>query len=161
MKKIIAFLYMVIAFSVVNAQPFKILNAYAFVTVSLPGTVREDIDGNTNKPELITERFIYIETNYKSQPKIDSVFYNTIIFKNTITAINEVKHKAGVKLNGQPVFINCKKGNHLWRLDLQQLTGETIKPGNTKKIIVKGKSGSLHFTQTITTEIELTGSERY
>jgi hypothetical protein len=161
MKKIIAFLFMVTAFCTINAQPFKILKAYAFVTVSLPGTVREDIDGTTNKPELITERFIYIETNYKSQPKIDSVFYNTILFTGTITAINEVKHKAGIKLNGQPFFIACKKGNHLWRLDLQQLTGETIKPGNTKKITVKGKSGAIRFTQTITTEVELMGPERY
>jgi hypothetical protein len=62
--------------------------------------------------------------------------------------------------DGKPVFISPKKGNRLWRVDLQPATPQKITAaGTVNKIIVKGKLGNNRFTQTITAETRLNGPE--
>ena len=140
-----------------SAQGYKIVKAWAFVTESAPGRVMKDDDGKEMKPAGITERFIYIETNYKGAPKADAVLYNGKSFAVSIVPVNEAKHLAGsIYSNGKPSYIIPKKGNKLWKLVIT----DTGMPTNTAKIItVKGKLGNSSFKQTLYTETRLNGPE--
>jgi len=161
MKKIITIAIFLIAGYAANAQSYKIQKTYAFITNTLPGRAMTDEDGRRSRPEPVAERFIYIETNYKGQLKIDSVWYNNIYCTATITAVTEPKHKAGLRFaDGTPVYIVPKKGNKLWRLQVQPLNGTAIKQADVKKILVKGKLGNTSFRQQLAAEVELAGPER-
>ena len=142
MKKIPGILLLIFFTVCGNAQNYKIQKAYAFVTSFTPGRAQTDENGRHINPGPVTERFIYVETNYKSKPLIDSVLYNGELFSGTITEIKETKHNAGIKkVNGQAFIISSKKGNNLWRLGLQDVNGKTpLQPG-VKKIIIKAAMG--------------------
>lgn len=161
MKKIITAALLIFTAAAATAQTYKIQKAWAFVTESMPGRAMQDESGNTITPQPIIERFIYIETNYKTTIQADSAWYNGRLYKTTATLINEVKHKAGITYtNGKPVFITPKKGNKLWRINVQPLTQNAVTAaGSVKKIILKGRLGSNVFKQTIITETRLTGPE--
>ena len=162
MKKITGILALVFFTVCGNAQNYKIQKAYAFVTSFTPGRAQTDENGKRINPETVTERFIYVETNYKSKPVIDSVLYNGELFAGTITEIKEIKYNAGIKkVNGQAVIISLKKGNNLWRLDLQPAINKTqLQPG-VKKIIIKGKLGKTNFRYLLNNETELSSPDRY
>jgi hypothetical protein len=144
-----------------TAQTYKIQKAWAFVTESMPGRVMQDESGNTINPQPIIQRFIYIETNSKNPITADSVWYNGTLYTTTATLITQAKHQAGIiYTDGKPVFISPKKGNRLWRIDVQPATPQKFTAAATvKKIIVKGKLGNNRFTQTITAETRLNGPE--
>lgn len=162
MKKI-TWIMLLIFFTVCGyAQTYKIQKAYAFVTIFTQGRAPTDENGRRMNPIPITERFIYIGTNYRGKPVIDSVLYNSELFAGTITEIKETKHNAGIKkVSGQPVIISSKKGNNLWRLDLQDVNGKTSLQPGVKKIIIKGKLGTTNFRYFLNTEIELSSPDRY
>ena len=158
MKRWLPFFLWLIAVTA-NAQTYKIQKAWAFKTESMPGMVMQDDNGNAINPTPIVERFIYIETNYKSQPKINAVLYNSTIYTATLTAVKEAKHQAGVTYNGnKPFFITPKKGNTLWRISMQP-ANSTPAPLSIKIISIKGKLGNSSFKQVLYTEIQLTGPE--
>ena len=162
MKKITGIL--VLAFCTVcsNAQNYKIQKAYAFVSTFTPGRAQTDENGRRINPGTVTERCIYIETNYKGKPEIDSVLYNSEVFTGPITAIKEARHNAGIKkTNGQAVIISAKKGNYLWRLDLQKVNSTILQHEAVKKITVKGKLGKFKFSYAVTAETELKTPNRY
>ena len=162
MKKITGILMLAFCTVFGNAQNYKIQKAYAFVSTFTPGRAQTDEDGRRRNPGTVTERFIYIETNYKDKPLIDSVLYNSEVFTGTITAIKEARHNAGIKkVNKQEVIISPKKGNYIWRLDLQKANGNNLKHEPVKKIIIKGKLGKSKFSYTIIFETELTTPNRY
>jgi len=161
MKRLIILIAIIVGVYPINAQSYKIQKAWAFITNTLPGRAMTDEDGRRSRPEPIAERFIYIETNYKGQPKIDSLWYNNIYCTATITAVTELKHKAGVRFaDGTPVYIVPKKRNKLWRLQVQPLNSTAIKQADVKKIFVKGKLGNTSFKQQLAGEVELAGQER-
>lgn len=158
-KTVLVFLFLA-AMIEVNAQTYKIQKAWAFVTESMPGRVMADEQGHTITPQPKMERFIYIETNYKNQPKIDTVIYNTAAYKATLSAVKQTKHQAGIiYADGKAVYITVKKGNKLWRIDLEPLNETPLPAGAVKKIALKGKLGNTSFKQTLYTETRLTGPE--
>lgn len=160
MKKILSLSFLLLLLFAGHAQTYKIQKAWAFVTESMPGRAMADEQGHAITPQPKIERFIYIETNYKNQPKIDSVIYNTAVYKATLTAVKQTKHQAGIIFaDGKAVYINVKKGNKLWRIDLEPLSETPLPSGAVKKITLKGKLGATSFKQVLYSETRLTGPE--
>jgi hypothetical protein len=157
MKKIAGICFMMMFFVSCNAQTYRIQKAWAFYTVTIPGMAMRDENGNRINPEPVINRFIYIECRYNAKPKIDSVYYNTILFAASVADKEESIQKIGVRNNdGQPVMINSKKGNHVWKITLTQqgddkgLTHEAI-----KKITIKGRLDKVKFSHFVNEEIQL------
>lgn len=161
MKKIIALLLLVAAISSCSAQ-YRVQKAQAFFTISMPGMAMQDEQGNTIDPQPIIERFIYIECRFNGKPKVDSVFYNSILFMPSVAAKEETTTRVGIKAaTGKPVNLKPKKGNHTWKIDLQQTGSNTLKHEAVKKILIKGKLGKIKFSYILTTETQLTTADRY
>lgn len=162
MKKICITVLLVNALFFCQAQLYKIQNAIAFYTVSTPGKVMIDMDGHKTNPPAVYGHFIYIETNYKNKPRIDSVFYNNVLFTGTIDSIKEKKHQVGINAaTGKPIILTPKKGNYLWMMSLQQVNGSPLTPEQIKKISFKCKLGTTNIKQIITKEIQLTVPDMY
>ena len=142
------------------AQNYKIQKAVAFFTVSLPGMIPEDGNGNKIRPLPLIERFIYIESNYKSKPRIDSVLYNSLYFISSVDSVHQNKITAGVNAaTGIPVVITAKKGNRLWKVNLQQRAGSFLAHEDLKKILFTATLGKVSIKQVINVETELAGPE--
>ncbi len=160
MKKLTAILSVIAALSC-SAQ-HKIQKAQAFFTVSIPGVQLADEQGNRINPAPVMERFIYLECNYNGKPAIDTVLYNGIFFTCTVAETGENTATIGVKkVNGKPVILKAKKGNHVWRIDLLQADGKTLPHELLKKIVLKGKLDKTIFSYVIVTETELVAPQRY
>lgn len=159
MKQIIPLVLLLATGFVAKAQVYKIQKVWAVVTESAPGRVMTDENGKEVKPTPIMERFIYIETNYKTEPKIETVLYNGKTYQSSISAVTDIKHLAGsIYSNGKPFYITPKKGNKLWRISIT--SGETVLRSNEAKLItIRGKLGNSSFKQTLYTETRLTGPE--
>ncbi|MGF2413407.1 MAG: hypothetical protein ACQUYJ_13840 [Ferruginibacter sp.] len=161
MKRIIGLLLLVTAASFCCAQ-YRVKKAQAFFTVSTPGMAMKDEKGNTINPAPAYERFIYIECRFNGKPKVDSVFYNGILLMSSVADKEETTAKVGVRAdNGNPVNFIAKKGNKIWRIDLQPLNGNILKHEVVKKITIKGKLAKTTFSHTLTAETELTTPDRY
>jgi hypothetical protein len=162
MKKAAGFLFLLSLFCSCSAQTYKIKRAEAFVKVSTPGALMTDDNGNPITPKLIHDRSIYLETNYKGRPQIDSVFYNGVLVVATLGEKGVTVVDVGAKKNNeQPVKLIAKKGHYLWKIDLQPATSEELQPTEKKIIIVKGRLGRFHFRYTINKELELVTEPRY
>jgi hypothetical protein len=154
-------LLLVALFSSCSAQSYHIQKASAFLTVSVPGTVMVDDKGNQVPPKLITERSVFIETNYKGKPKIDSVLYNGILFTSSVADKETTSLHIGIrKDNEQPVKLTKKKGNHIWQIYLQSPADHDITYA-VKKIVVIGKLDKKVFRYSINAETELSALPRY
>jgi hypothetical protein len=162
MKKLALLIIMVCWYGLSNAQLYKIQNAQAFFTSSIPGMQRVDDNGNKVAPEPIVTRFIYVECKFNGRPKIDSVFYNGILFNASAADKEETNFKIGIKTeNGKPVLLHPKKGNHIWKIDLVQADGNNLQHSVVKKITIKGKLDKTKFTTIIIAETELATPDMY
>ena len=162
MKRIAATLSLLLIFCTTYAQSYRIQKASAFVKVSTPGMIFRDESGNTVQPEPIIERFIYLECSSGVKPSIDSVFYNGTLFSASIAKTGETSVDIGIKKeNGLPVKLTPKKGNQLWKIELQQSTDKPLRPELVKKIIIKGMLDKQKFCYTVLTETELSTPDRY
>jgi hypothetical protein len=161
MKKLLGLLATVFLCSSCNAQIYRIQKAQAFYTVSFPGMAMKDENGNTINPEPIIDRFIYIECRFNGKPKIDSVFYNGILFTAAVAGKAETAATIGIKNeNGSPVKFIPKKGNKVWKIYLTQASGNTLPHEAVKKIIIKGSLDKIKFTTAIYLETQLTTPDR-
>jgi len=162
MKKIAGLLILTVLYTCCNAQLYRVEKVRAFFTVSIPGTQRTDENGNRVNPEPMIARFIYLECKYSGKPKIDSVWYNGVLFTASVADKEEKTATIGTKKdNGKPVMLRAKKGNHIWRIDLVQPGGKTLQHESVKKILIKGKLDKTKFSYTIASETELSTPDTY
>ena len=162
MKRLLGLLAAVILCSSWNAQIYRIQKAQAFYTISFPGMAIKDENGNTINPQPIIDRFIYIECRFNGKPKIDSVFYNGILFTALVADKAETAATIGIKNeNGSPVKFIPKKGNKVWKIYLTQVAGNTLPHEAVKKIIIKGRLDKMKFTAAIYLETQLSAPDRY
>ncbi len=157
MKKLAGLFTLMMFFIACHAQTYRMQKAQAFFTITIPGMARSDENGNRINPEPVINRFIYVECKYNGKPKIDSVFYNGTLFKASLADKEDTVLKIGVKnYDGYPVIFNPKKGNHIWKVYLeQQGTGKALPHEAIKKIIVKGRLDKIKFNYIIKEEIQL------
>jgi hypothetical protein len=161
MKRIVGFLLLLTAISSCSAQ-YKLVKAQAFFTASMPGMAMQDENGNIIDPKPIIDRFIYIECRFNDRPKVDTVFYNGLLLKAVVADKEETTTAIGIKKSsGIPINIIPKRGNHVWRIDLQQINADTLKHEAVKKIVIKGRLAKTKFSYKLSTETELAAPERY
>ena len=162
MKKLFVLLVTVIVCSSCNAQLYRLQKAQAFYTVSFPGTAIKDENGNTINLQPIIDRFIYIECRFNGKPKVDSAFYNGILFTAAVADKAETAATVGIKSeNGKQVKFSPKTGNKVWKIYLTQANGNTLLHEAVKKIIIKGRLDKTKFTTTIYMETQLSTPDRY
>jgi len=162
MKKIFSLVILTVLYTCSYAQASRVQKAQAFFTVSSPGTQFVDDNGNKVPIEPIVDRFIYIECKCNGKPKIDSVWYNGVLFTASVADQEEKAANIGIKKdNGKPVLVKAKKGNHIWRIGLVQAGGKTLRHESVKKILIKGKLDKARFSYTIVSETELSTPDSY
>jgi hypothetical protein len=161
MKKILGVLLLGIIASCSNAQ-YRIQKAQAFFTMAMPGMQMKDINGNAVDPEPIIERFIYIECKFNGKPKVDSVLYNGVFCPSVVADIAETVFAVGIKNdNNKLITVTPKKGNRIWRIDVQPTTNKPVIPAAVKKITIKGRLGKIRFSYVLTAETQLATPDRY
>lgn len=141
MKKI----FLSALFSAVISASFAQINcnvkrAYAFYTISIPGAQMVDENGNPIPPKSIINRFIYVESGGTTMPDIKTVLYGNM---QLVFSLVKIKDKTVSVGNGydknRDVIIAAKKGNTLWKIDLQPMEGKTMPEINCKSIIIKSR----------------------
>lgn len=143
------------------AQPSLIKKGYAFFTVSLPGNIIV-IKGKTIPTAHNVERFIYVETKGSETPDVDSVIYRGIPVKVSIQAAGDQPFTPGIKKsNGQKIILTPQKGNHLWKITLQEITGSLSVPKHSRPIVIREHIDSRTRNFIINKEDELSTPDRY
>ena len=141
MKKIIITLFFLVPVLTSLAQTkCNIKKAYAFYTISVPGVQMADENGNPIPPKADITRFIYIEWIGTTKPKIETVLYNNKALAAKLIAAQGRTVVPGSELSPNNVSkITVKKGNSLWKVELQPVSGNPMPEPDCKNIIVKNK----------------------
>jgi hypothetical protein len=159
MRALFILLCLLVTASICAAQTnCNIKNAYAFYTVSVPGAQMSDDNGNPIPPKVDIVRFIYIELGGTAKPQIKTVLYNNKTLSATLTAVKGRTVVPGSELSENNNFkITCKKGNSLWKIELQPQGDNSMPEQGCKNIIIKNKTCSFKLIK----EIQLATLPRY
>lgn len=136
----------------------NIKKAYAFYTVTLPGTqmANEHVSPTPPKPNI--GRFIYIEWCGINNPKIEFVLYNNKPLAVTLTKVEGSSIIPGGNIgNNISTKISIQKRNSLWKLDLQPTGADEMPAKDCKNITIKNKTCSFKLVK----ETRLTAMPRY
>lgn len=142
----------------------SIKKAYAFYTVSVPGMIRKDDNGNDVRPTPSVERIIYLECSGTKAPVFEAILYNNIILKATVTKTETATATitVGRKPNAEKDYIlTAGKGNTIWKVLLQPTDERTRVAEGCKNIIIKSRTGSKVCRYNINKETELVGIPNY
>ena len=138
-----------------------VYKGYAFSRVSYPGRNRTDDNGNSIS-KIDTVYFIYIECIDNLRPIIRSVSYNKKLFGVSIFPVDQFLVFIGKQIKGIPVYINPKKGNRLWKLELSLSDKLRIySPKEYNRFILNGQINHHPFSYIIQSSIELQPLELY
>jgi len=131
-----------------GAQNCNIKNAYAFYTVTMPGMQMADEHGNPIPVKPSISRFIYVEWSGTTMPVIDVVLYNNKALPATLTAVKGSTVIPGTEMtDNRKHKISAKKGNKLWKIELQPAGDEAMPATGCKNILIKikGKAKACSF----------------
>ncbi|MEO7265621.1 MAG: hypothetical protein ABIW38_11940 [Ferruginibacter sp.] len=135
-------------------------HSYAFFTVSVPGALQADENGNPIN-NFITSRFIYIETTGRQPLNIYSITSQGNKYKFTIEeeSANPVIVGNNYTTN-LPMKIKVAKTNCLWKVSYSPVSGKDI-AASLKNIIVSGKADGKSFKLVLPKDIQLAGAMLY
>jgi hypothetical protein len=156
--RIVAIMLLCLFIETTKAQAPKIIRAWAFYTVTLPGKAMIDDDGKRINPVPTTNRFIYIEYNSKLPLRVDSVWYTNDIYTGVTEGLTGYKHTVGKRVRGQDsVTIAPRKTNTLLRVNLSPVQDKPVEPGAPKKILIKARIGKtvVRYLLFVETQIEV------
>ncbi len=145
----------------------NIKKAYAYYTVSVPGVQMADENGNPVPPKPYIARFIYIECNGSKIPGIKTVLYNKFPLSFSVMRVKEKTVSVGNKPNGYQVennrvyTITAKRGNTLWKIDLEPVAGKPMVETDCKNIIIKTKDSDKVCKFKLQKETQLMTLPRY
>ncbi len=140
----------------------SIKKAFAFYTVSVPGMIRKDDNGNEVRPTPSVERTIYMECSGTKAPVLEAILYDNIILKTTVTKAETAMITVGRKPNAEKDYtLTAAKGNTIWKVLLQPADEKTAVAEDCKNIIIKSRSGSKACRYNINKEAELVGLPNY
>lgn len=136
--------------------------AYAYFTVTMPGTQMVDEKGNPVPPVPYTDRFIFLECTGTKKPVIQAVRYTSMNL--AVAAIKPEANKiiVGKKYqNEKEIILTAKKGNTLWRLDIQPTDDKMPDANASSNIIIQISSGGRTCSYKIGSEIQLYTTPSY
>ena len=140
----------------------NIKKAYAFYTVSVPGMIMKDDNGNDVRPAPSVERIIYIECSGTKTPVFEAISYNNIMLKTIVTKTETASITVGKRPNTEKDYtLKAGKGNTIWKIVVQQADGNTAVAEGCKNIIIKSRSGTKVCRFNINKETELMGLPNY
>ncbi len=163
MKTIIISLFFLMPALTSGAQTrCNIKKAYAYYTVSVPGAQMTDENGNPIPPKPNVTRFIYIDWIGATKPEIKTVLYNNKILSATLVRVKGGSVIPGSELSPQNKSkITVKKGNSLWKAELQPLSDNPMPETDCKNIIIKTKTAGKICTFKLVQETQLMTMPRY
>jgi len=140
-KKMLSTMVLVACIIAAEAQVKCNLNkAYAWFTVSIPGTQMVDDNGNRIPPVPQVSRFIYLDWKGMNKPAIETVYYNNIAFTATVEKADNNTVTVGKAFdNEKEIVIKAKKGYTFWKLELQPVIDKPQDPAGCKNIVIKLK----------------------
>lgn len=119
----------------------NISKAYAYFTMTIPGAQMVDENGNPVPPVPNVDRVIYLDWKGAGGPVVQSVSYNNISMTATITRIEGSTTLVGKKqVDQKDILVKVKKGNTIWKLQLQRVDDKPQEPGVCKNISIKIKT---------------------
>lgn len=155
-------LFLVIAVLPSFGQTCNIKKAYAFYSVSIPGAQMVDENGNPIPPKANITRFIYFEWVGGSTPKIEVVSYNNRSLSATLVPVKGRSVIPGSEFSESNNFrITAKKGNTLWKIELQPGDGKSMPDPDCKNIIIKTRLKGKICSIKLTKEMQLEAMPRY
>ncbi len=163
MKKIVlAISFLAILFTSCGQNNCTIKRGYAFYTVSMPGMIMRDDNGNEVAPIPSVQRFIYIECSGTKMPLIETVLYDNIPLKTTITSAIGSTITVGKNFqHGEDYKLTAARGNQFWKIDLYAVADKPFDKRQNKNIIIKTKEKSKLCKFYIYKETELMTLPRY
>ena len=161
-KTLLSILCLALAFTCCSQSNCSIKRAYSFFKVHLPGNIPVDENGRPRKMPPNIERFIYVEVAGTKMPLVESVLFNNTAFKTNLTRINGSRVVAGKNAaNGQDFILTSKKGNTLWKIELQSADENKMVAQGCKNIIIKSKTAGRYCKLYCYKEIELASIPSY
>jgi len=156
MKKIILFSAMLFGiFGYAGAQSV-IVSAQAFSTTIIGGMPRKGNDGRVINPVPQVNRFIYIETNGKARPELETILYDNIAYKAFAVDSSRTLVIAGTTAKGKQVVLEtANKNNYIWRINVAPVDVNKSLTGTAGTITLKGKAGGIEFTSKLKKETTL------
>lgn len=140
-KTVFAGLLTALVFSSCAQVKCSINKAYAYFTVSMPGTQMVDEKGNRVPPVPQVERVIYIEGRGLNKPVVESVSYNNEKFTPVLSKVEDSYVSPGKRYEDEKeITLKAKPGNTLWRLELQPLSGKPQPASAYSNILIKLKT---------------------
>lgn len=113
---------------------------YAYYTSTLPGTQMVDDNGNPVPPKPNITRFIYVESDERKVPEIDSVLYDNISLPASINRVEGNSTVVGNRFqDNEELTITAKKGYALWKIDLMSSPSGKPVPVDCKNILLRIK----------------------
>jgi hypothetical protein len=163
MKNIVISIFLLASALTSFAQPnYNIKKAYAFYTISVPGVQMADENGNPIPPKVDIGRFIYIECSGTRKPVIEKVLYNYKVLSATLSAIKGNSVIPGSELSKNNEFkITAKRGNCLWKVELQTIGTDSMPEQDCKNIVIKYKANNKTRILKLVKETQLMTMPRY
>ena len=132
----------------------SIYKATAYFTVSMPGTQFVDENGNRIPPVPNVQRIIYLECTGKKEPVIQSIAYDNTLYHAQVSDSTVNTVAVGKRFQDEKaVVLKPRKGNRLWKLELQPVIDKPQSPDACKNITIK-----LRVNNTVCS-FHITGSE--
>jgi len=116
-----------------------IKKAHAWYTVSMPGTMMTDENGNPIQPTPHITRFIYVEYSGTKLPEIKSVLYNKTSLDFTVEKVKEKTVFIGDKNLNPGKMLTVRKGNTFLKINLHPFEGKAMPDADCKNIIINSK----------------------
>lgn len=145
MKRII--LLSVFCLALLNSEAqskCSIYKANAYFTVSMPGTVMVDEQGNQVRPAPTVQRFIYLECIGTKRPVIQAITYNNIPFTPAMPESFPGSSILAGKRNEdeKEIMLKPRKGNRIWKIEILPPSDKPQSPEACRNIILKLKQGN-------------------
>lgn len=163
MKKTLLTIFLfAIVFTSCGQNNCSIKRGYAFYTVSMPGMIMRDDNGNEVAPIPSVQRFIYIECSGTKMPVIETVLYDNISLKTAITSAIGSTVTVGKNFqHGEDYKLTAARGNQFWKIDLYPVDDKQLVKRQNNNIIIKSKEKSKLCKFYIYKETELMTLPRY
>lgn len=144
---IMKYLYLLIAgfffFGNADAQSkCTVLKAKAYYTIAQPGNIQVDESGKQVSTAPSRERFIYITTSCKIEPKIISLKYGKISTISVIENVAENNVVLAKDSDGNDIYFNAAKGAYIWKINVQenQLINDDANPNIYLKVQINKRT---------------------
>lgn len=138
-----------------------IKKAHAWYTVSMPGTIMTDENGNPVQPTPTITRFIYVEYSGTKPPEIRSVSYHSAALDFTVVKVKEKTVSIGDKNLNPDKTISVKKGNSFLKISVYPFEGKTMPDADCKSIVIISKAGGKNCRFNLGTEKAFATMPRY